>query len=98
MKKDALEKLGYKLITDDFRQDHSKLISKHYERVYPGESRDAHIEIDVKTSLHNGVINADVVGAYYDPYEYGFTPFAFNYDEIKAINQIIDECEKQLRA
>lgn len=98
MKKDALEKLGYKLVTNDNKDVTKgwKTISKHYVRVDPEESNYEHI--DVSVDIFDGTINADVSGFNCNPYESKYEPFIFNYNEIKAINQIIDECEKQLRA
>lgn len=97
MKKDALEKLGYKLITNDVKKILGrKSISKHYVRINSTESIYEHIDVHMFT--FDGSILAEVEGVYCDPNESIYRPFIFSYDEIKAINQIIDECEKQLRA
>lgn len=69
---------------------------KHYVRVDPEESKYEHIDMNI--NIFDGTIDADVSGIYCNPNESKYEPFVFNYNEIKAIDQIIDECEKQLRA
>lgn len=97
MKKDALEKLGYKLVTNDVKKILGReSILKHYVRVNSKESIYEHIDVNMFT--FDGSIFAEVEGVYCDPNESKYKPFVFSYDEIKAIDQIIDECEKQLRA